>query len=441
MDWVERLWGGYDFGSRRGGVSADAGQDSVTWPRTRGAASHVMLAGPAGQKRGTMLRGFSVSIPRAEWRATLVSVIMTEMDFSAEIERLADTFRRSGLSVWSPQDPKWPDEIVRGIARACEAIEKSLDANDRKEYGQRAVIYGRWCNSDGKRDPVAVAKTLSLIDAAYRAKNVEKLIRQDFSDSELFRRFPELQAHLTADALFPAALFGCFKDVFSYRGYALVPIGLTPAPLKSEISKLAQQKTPGLRFAIDHFLIRPESQYFEAFGKARIWGLPFSSRVLLERIYERRSISVYKRCPVDEIEKLTFTLRAPVERLEVCRAEQAGGVSTRIALLIEELPPLAEDHLELGYVLTRMFHCDLELGAEKLDDLRFMHVDASLLVYSVESYIERLDTPGEKVKAVSKTKLFYLPDARYDQWRDLLIATFPNDELVGDWLTGEKQAP
>jgi len=383
----------------------------------------------------------SVSIPRGQWRAVRVSGIMIDMDFSPEIESLADTFRRSGLSVWSPFDPKWPDEIVRDIALACEAIEKSLDAHDRKEYGQRAEIYGHWCNSDGKRDRVAVAKTLSLIDAAHRAKNVEKLIHQDLSDSELYRRFPELQAHATADDLFPAALFACFKDAFSYRGYALVPISLTPAPLRSEISKLAQQKTPGLRFAVDHFLIRPESQYFEPFAKARIWGLPFSSRVLLERIYERRSVSVYKRCPVDENEKLAYTLRAPVERLEVCRAEQAGGDGTRIALLVEELPPLAEDDLELGYVLTRMFHCDLELGADKLDDLRFMHVDASLLVYSIESYIERLETPGEKVKAVSKTKLFYVPDARYDHWRDLLIATFPNDELVGEWLTGQKQSP
>jgi hypothetical protein len=370
-----------------------------------------------------------------------VSGIVIYMGFSPEIDSLADTFRRSGLSVWSPLDPKWPDEIVRGIALASEAIEKSLDAHDRKEYEHGAEIYGHWCNSDGKRDRVAVAKTLALIDAARRAKNVEKLIHQDLSDSELYRRFPELEARAGEDDLFPAALFACFKDAFSYRGYALIPSNLTPAPLGSEISKLAQQKTPGLRFAVDHFLIRPESQYFEPFAKARIWGLPFSSRILLARIYERRSVSVYQRYPADEHEKLLFTLRAPVERLEVCRAEQAGGDGTRIALLIEELVPLGKDEWELGYVFTRMLHCDLQLGADELDDLRFSHVDASVLVYDVESYIERLAAPGEKVKAISKRKLFYLPDARFHHWRDLLVATFPNDELVGEWLTGEKQSP
>jgi hypothetical protein len=362
------------------------------------------------------------------------------MGVSPEIESLADTFRRSGLSVWNPLDPEWPDEIIRGIALASEAIEKSLDADDRKKYGQRAEIYGRWCNSEGKRDPVAIAKTLTLIDAVYRTKNFEKLVAQDLSDSELYRRFPELQAQATEDDLFPAALFACFKDAFSYRGYALVPVSLTPAPLRSEISKLAQQKAPGLRFAVDHFLIRPENQYFEPLVKARIWGLPFSPRILVERLYDRRSISVYQRCAVDEHEKLLFTLRAPVERLEVWRAEQADGGGTRIALLVEELAPIAEGDWELGYVFTRMFHCDLELRAKELDDLRFKHVDASLLVYDIESYIERLAAPGEKVKAISKTKLFYLPDARFHDWRDLLIATFPNDELVGEWLTGEKQS-
>src|SRR5271166_6070913 len=98
------------------------------------------------------------------------------MGFSPAVDSLADTFRRSGLSVSSPLDPKWPDEIVRGIALASEAIEKSLDAHDREEYEHRAEIFGHWCNSDGKRDRVAVAKTLALIDAAQRAKDVEKLI-------------------------------------------------------------------------------------------------------------------------------------------------------------------------------------------------------------------------------------------------------------------------
>ncbi len=363
------------------------------------------------------------------------------MGFSPEIESLADKFRLSGLSVWDPLDPKWPDEIVQGIAAASEAIEESLDAHDRKDYEQRAEIFGHWCNQEGKHDPVAIAKTLTLIDTAYRTRNIEKLLARDLSDSELYRRFPELQAQATEDDLFPAALFACFKDAFSYRGYALVPISLTPAPLRSEISKLAQENAPGLRFAVDHFLIRPESQYFEPFAKARIWGLSFSPRILVERLYERRSVSVYQRCAVDQHEKLLFTLRAPVERLEVCRAEQADESGTRVAFLVEELVPIAEGDWSLGYVFTRMFHCDLELGAKELDDLRFKHVDASLLVYDIESYIERLAAPGEKVKAISKTKLFYLPDARFHDWRDLLIATFPNDELVGEWLTGEKQSP
>jgi len=42
------------------------------------------------------------------------------------------------------------------------------------------------------------------------------------------------------------------------------------------------------------------------------------------------------------------SLGAPVERLEICRAEQEGQDSTRIALLIEELPPIAEADWEQG---------------------------------------------------------------------------------------------
>jgi hypothetical protein len=57
---------------------------------------------------------------------------------------------------------------------------------------------------------------LFLIDAAYRAKSLQKLIAHDFSDSELYRRFPELKGKTDDEQLFPATVFACFKDVFSY---------------------------------------------------------------------------------------------------------------------------------------------------------------------------------------------------------------------------------
>jgi hypothetical protein len=274
------------------------------------------------------------------------------------------------------------------------------------------------------------------LDKAQRERNIEKLIARDVSDSELFRRFPELRSQADDEGLLPLALFGFFKGALSYKGFVLAPSRLVPAPLGFEIAKLGQGGGLSIRLAIDHFAICPVGQYGEPFAKARVWGMPFGSKILLDHLYDPRSVAVFERFAKDELEELMFSLRAPVKRLEICRGERRD----RVALLIEELPPIRDEDLEVGYVSSRIFHCDLELGAEDLAGLRFAHVDASHLVYDIDTYMRRLDSPGEKIKAKTKQKLFYFPAARFDQWRDLLIATFPNDELIGEWLTGERQS-
>jgi hypothetical protein len=113
-----------------------------------------------------------------------------------------------------------------------------------------------------------------------------------------------------------------------------------------------------------------------------------------------------------------------------------------VAFLFEELVPLSEEHLRVGYVGTFIFHSDLMLGAARLEDVRFAHLDSSYLIYSVERYGERLKAKqGEKIKAEGHHRIFYLPEATFDQWQSLLFYTYPRNELVAEHLTGQRQSP
>ena len=115
------------------------------------------------------------------------------------------------------------------------------------------------------------------------------------------------------------------------------------------------------------------------------------------------------------------------------KAQDAGEVRLGAASLGLDMPK--EYAISDGRVRTKIFHSDLIQG-----ESNFRHVDATLLIYSSESYQRRLDGFAfrDKVKAEGHFKLFWIGECALSAWADLIQLAFPRNELIHEYLTGTR---
>jgi hypothetical protein len=102
------------------------------------------------------------------------------------------------------------------------------------------------------------------------------------------------------------------------------------------------------------------------------------------------------------------------------------------SLAAQGICEMPSKHIDVGLIQTRIFHCDAIIGTT-----HFEHVDCSQLVYDVETYERRLASHmKDKVKAQGHLKLFWIAKCPVEEWKSLLAATYPRNELIAEYLTG-----
>jgi hypothetical protein len=275
---------------------------------------------------------------------------------------------------------------------------------------------------------LARAKLAHLLDVAMERLRLTRAIALRMADSPAFDAFPELRGQLNNDDLLPAATFKPLPDAFEYRDHAFSFSPLTPLLLQRKLTSLAAQPGVELRWRPAGTPPVPRAGYQQRLEEAIEYGPSFKDELILERLWSKHLPTVLRReAPVNEAESAWDRIN-PLDRLEVLRTER----DDRVSFLFEELLPLSERDIEVGFVSTRIFHCDSIIGTG-----RFEHVDASHLVYDVDTYAQRLASPmKDKIKAQAHIKLFWLGSCSIDGWKGLLSTTYPRNELVAEYLTG-----
>jgi hypothetical protein len=276
---------------------------------------------------------------------------------------------------------------------------------------------------------LARAKLMVLLGTATERLRLSNAIEGKLRDSPIFQQFPELVAHLDNDELLPATLFGSLPDALEYKEHVIAFSEFTPQFIRRRLSAIAQQPNVALRLRVANGHPIRRHEYAERLEEAIEFGVTFTNDLILQRLWQKHLPTVLRRAPPINAGEAAYDRLEPLDRLEVLRTERDGHIS----LLFEELVPLSESHIEVGFATTKIFHCDTDVGTGT-----FSHVDASQLVYRLDTYEQRLGAKmKDKIKADGHLKLFWLASCTVETWKTLLLATYPRNELVGEYLTGE----
>jgi hypothetical protein len=363
------------------------------------------------------------------------------VDLLPEISSMAARIIRENLSPWSPdplypQDDSWPEDLRQQFQGLSEQISQSLSDDDVQRYGCYIQVVAPQFGTDRPVGDLAVAKAGMLLYYATRRVGAEKLIAGDFKDSALTSSVPQLLETADKHGLVSTSLLEPLQDAFGYRNLAVYVTSEAPNALVRTLCILARNGKDRLRVNLDHYRFCARREYRELLLEARAYGPKFDEKYLLHLLYQPSLVTRLIRCPLSDAEERLQRID-PIERLEIQRTEREAD-GRMISYLLEELRPITPEDREVGYVGSRIFHCDLLLGAKSLDDLRFRHVDTSHLVYSIERYEQRLDAKiTDKVGAQGHHKIYHLVNATFPEWLDLLGCSFPTNELISEWLTAE----
>ena len=233
------------------------------------------------------------------------------------------------------------------------------------------------------------------------------------------------------DGLLPVSVFDdIYPDAYVYKSFVIDPCESTPFDLTKSLTEIASQNKNRVKVRLSHYRIISKKDYLSTMREAHIWGKPFDPSTVYKRLFEPNLTTVYERHPKTELERNYQCLLARLVRLEVSRHEDRD----RIVISAETLVPIKTYHEKTGYVKTKLFHSDVLIGQQQ-----FNHIDVSCLVYTLEQYRQRLlvNMPI-KVKAQGHYKLFWLGAGDISTWIELIQRTYPSNELVQEYLTGEE---
>jgi len=352
---------------------------------------------------------------------------------ASELDVLAATLLQH--CTWPWDQPQWPPGAEDKFLALAAEMRSCLTDEDRTHYKPEACIEARgvepWSDEN-----VIRGKLRRLLYEQMLTLRAQWFIARDFPDSVLDSSLPDLAGKKNDDGLISAGLLKRHgPSSFLYRQTVVHINSIAPYELQLELARIAANCSDRLRLSLDPYDIHLAADFLFPLRKARWRGPAFNAEQVLQRLYEPNISTVMVRCPESPLEETYFSLH-PVERLEITRTEK----TRRLAFSFEELVPLNEEHRRVGYVGTFLFHCDLLLGAKCIEEVSFEHVDASYLLYRLDRYESRLRSKQtDKIKANAHHKIFYLVRSSFDEWRSLLIHTFPRDELVAEYLTGDHQ--
>lgn len=356
------------------------------------------------------------------------------MNFEDELRIIAKRKIRDGFSFIDKDVHPMPADIRDRVEELLKLIKRDLSENDIQKYRGYIPIFAPDRNAltkDIENNALAMAKLCFLSERAESRILAERHISEKFEDSRLFELFPELEKNIDKDGLLPISCFEkILPDAVQYKNYALylsVPYRLT----RQLLSLVEKNPSQQLRLRINHYKICPIANYFERLEEEFVRGPSFKKDALLKRLYVPNTMTVLQRNPKTELETQYLKLMAPVERFEANRNER----DSRISISAEELVPITNEHLDVGYVNTKLFHSDLDLkeGSEILK-----HADYTQLVYTFDRYIKRLEsTIVDKIDAEGHYKLFWIGNISLETWVALFSQTFLKNELAVEYLTGK----
>jgi hypothetical protein len=307
----------------------------------------------------------------------------------------------------------------------------TLTEDDKRKYGCYMQLVGR--EGENLAQQLARAKMTQDIWHDIQRLEIEWRMSMRFHEAPLFQEFPELVSQLDRHELLSASLFAALPDALKYRRRVVTYSGHLHHWFRRKLSQLASSTPTTLKVRVDPFSkTSPVASYIESLEEARAYGRSFDLQQIHGRLYEPSIPSVYERLPPSDVAEACYDKLEPIERLEVLRTERSR--ENYVSFLIEELKPFSELNRDIGYIETRIFHCDSKIGSGQFD-----HVDASVLTYDVETYRRRLTAHlKDKISAENHTKLFWHGPCGVDIFQELLLLTFPRNELVGEFLTGQE---
>lgn len=363
---------------------------------------------------------------------------MTTVDtaLTQKIETLAKRCIRNDLRA---------DEVIRDgvdplVLEILAALEKKLDGTLRAEHrpfaDQFIIPYPQPVTDHHLAKSwlcTELCRSLSRITA-------ERYIRNEFEDSLLLEMFPELRKEMDDQGLFPAGLFKSsrqFGQAIVYKNHAIRLTEAMPYDLETRLVGITTAGTnQTLKIRLSHYAIVRASDFHDPMFKAIVRGPSFAEKFVTQKLYTPNQTSVLERIPLDEEERRCWAMLDPIERFEVNRSEKGSYVS----LMAEQVSPLNPKFGKPdNYVKNMLFHSDLEVGGARVV---FKHADASLLIYETSQYSNRLNAKFPKTpKAAGHFKMFWLGDCSLSVWKDLFHLTFPGNELVAEFFTGQRCSP
>jgi hypothetical protein len=360
----------------------------------------------------------------------MILTVGNEMDLDAEVVKAAKLYIQQALDFDYYLAGKFPKDTNCFFDEIVATIEKSLTDEDREKHRGYAQGIVRDVNHQPPDAAIAKSKLASLLTYAVEKIRAKSYIKNRFENSLLLSKFPELKASMDDDGLLPVSIFDeIYPDVYVYKGFAIDPCESTPFDLTKSLTEIASQNKHQVKVRLSHYRIIPKKDYLPTMREAHIWGKPFDPSTVYKRLFEPNLTTVFERHPKTELERNYQCLLAKVVRFEVNRHEDRD----RIVISAETLVPIATRHEKSGYVKTKLFHSDVLIGQQL-----FNHIDVSCLVYTLEQYRRRLLVKMPvKVKAKGHYKLFWLGAGNISTWIELIQRTYPSNELVQEYLTGE----
>lgn len=338
-----------------------------------------------------------------------------------------------------------PDEVISQgsdslALEILSSLQANLDDELRRKYRPHADRFAVPYPTPVADCHIAKAWLWHEMVTAGRRITLERYIRNQFEDSLLFEMFPELRGQCDAEGLLPAELFKSKRQLghaVIYKNHAIRLSEAMPYELETRLVGIATSGTnKSLKIRLSHYAIQPVSKFHDPMLKAIVRGPSFAERFVTEKLHTRNQTTILQRIPMADEERRLWATLDPIERFEVNRSEKGNYVS----LMAEQLNPATPRHGSPGnYVTNPLFHSDLELGGK---EVVFKHADASVLIYEFNRYAERLalNLP-DTMKAAGHFKLFWVGDCSLSVWKELFRETFPENELVAEFFTGQRCSP
>ena len=268
-------------------------------------------------------------------------------------------------------------------------------------------------------------KLLKNLDTEINLIKKNNYLKLNEKYSKLYNQFPELFKKFDSEQLISSNELKVYNDAFEYKNYIIELDEKINYDLKKYIFKLISKKIE-VKIRLSHFNIFKKDKYQIPIFKAKVYGKNFKNDYLNKKLFSNRLQSKFQRIETQENKHLLIMFEK-VKQFEILRTER-----DKIFLLTECLPEIQDND---KFIETLILHSDIDYNG-----IFFNHIDLSLLFYSNDNYDIRIKKElKDKINADYHIKLMRIEKKfSMNEWANLLLLSYPRNELVIEFLTGNE---